>query len=165
MRYWHIMLAALFVLASAEARAEIRASLAARHGAMLKYKERILSLAMRFQVASPDWKTRYMRLDDARFRRVVNPGGGAFSGETPAVRIKDLSVKCAENSVAIKLDAEYTGKKPAIYEFMPFTIPAAMFRCGSVRVEMPSGIAGGGVPISTQVQLTRPTSPFGRTPT
>ena len=144
MKHVHIMLAALSVLAAAETRAEIRTSLSARYGATLMYKERMLSRAMRFQVASPDWKTRHVRAGDARFRRVVTRTGGSFSGETPEVRLNFINIKCTGNSVAMALDAEYRGEKPAIYEFMPFAIPAAMFRNGAVRVEMPPNVAGSG---------------------
>ena len=144
MRLGGMILAWIFVSAAPWAQAEIKPYLSMRHGAALNYGERLLSMAMRFQVASPDWKVRHAKLGNACFRMTRTADGGGFSGENAAVRLASLDVKCAGDSTEVTFEAEYKGDQLAIYEFMPFAIPAAMFGHGSVRVEMPPRIAGGG---------------------
>ena len=124
--------------------AEITASFIRRYGVILKSGDRVVSYATYLNVASPGWKNRYVKLDYPAFKAAVDAKGGSYAGENKYFKLAKLDVRCAGDSVTMTFDGEYTGSKGAIYEFMPFSIPAGMFRYGSVRFEAPKGTAGSG---------------------
>lgn len=133
----------LFLLAAAwfawTAEGGVTAGFSARDGITIKSGDRILSSGALFQVASPNWETRYFRLGMPNTIIDRTPDGGTMKCGSSSLDLKELSARVSGDSVTVTLRAEYSGKTPALYEFMPFRIPGGLTASAKYAAETAKG--------------------------